>query len=70
MSVQSRKGSVIIFKALFWRTRTGILVLCTGTEFTGGFIDPEELNQSCQRRNLGVSRAWVPKVFPSRMALF
>lgn len=52
VSVQSRKGFVFIFKALFWRTRIGTLVLCSGTGFIGGFINPEELNQCCQLGNL------------------
>lgn len=55
VSLQSRKGFAFIFKALYWRTRRGTVVLCSGTEFISGFISPAELNQSCQLGNLGVS---------------
>lgn len=51
--VQAEKALCFIFKALFWRT--GIHVPCTGTEFIGGFLNPEELNQSCQLENVGIS---------------
>lgn len=44
---------MFVFQALFWRTR--IDILCAATGIFGGFTSADELSQSGQFGNLGIS---------------